>query len=57
MVKCGRCGDSVKMSQAKTHLSYGKTLTICKQCLSKDPKFFKGKQRRDDIRLYKESAT
>ncbi len=38
MVRCGRCGNSVKMSQAKIHLSYGKTLTICKECLSKDAK-------------------
>ena len=41
MVKCGRCGNTVKTSQAKTHLSYGNTLTICKECLSKDPKFHK----------------
>lgn len=43
MVKCGRCGNTVKMSQAKTHLSYGKTLTICKECLIRDSKFYKGK--------------
>lgn len=44
MVKCGECGQTVKSSQAKIHLSYGKRLTICKDCLSKDPKFHKGKQ-------------
>ena len=52
MVKCGRCGNSVKTNQAKTHLSYGKTLTICKECLGKDPKFHKGNQKR----LHKESV-
>lgn len=36
MVKCGRCGDTVKSSNAKTHLSYGKVLTICNKCLKKD---------------------
>lgn len=55
MVKCGRCGNTVKLSQAKTHLSYGNILTICKECLGKDPKFHIGKQKRDGIRLYKES--
>ena len=55
MVKCGRCGNTVKLSQAKTHLSYGDTLTICKECLGKDPKFHKGKHKRDEILLYKES--
>jgi hypothetical protein len=54
-VKCGRCGNTVKSSQSKTHLSYGNTLTICKECLSKDSKFHKGKQRRNDIRFHKES--
>lgn len=34
MVKCGRCGDTVKSSQAKIHLSYGKMLTLCKACIS-----------------------
>lgn len=33
MVKCGRCGDTVKSSQAKMHLSFGKKLTICNNCL------------------------
>lgn len=33
MVRCGKCGKSVKSSQTKTHLSYGKVLTICKECL------------------------
>ncbi len=33
LVKCGICGNTVKMSRAKTHLSYGKTLTICLDCL------------------------
>jgi hypothetical protein len=36
MVRCGICGNSVKSSQAKTHLSYGKTLTICLDCLKKE---------------------
>lgn len=35
MVKCGECGQSVKLSLAKIHLSYGKKLTICKNCLKK----------------------
>ncbi len=56
-VKCGRCKRTVKSSQAKTHLSYGNTLTICKDCLSKDPKFYKGKQKRDEVMLHKESMT
>lgn len=34
LVKCGRCGNSVRSSQAKTHLSFGKILTVCKECLS-----------------------
>lgn len=38
MVKCGKCGNMVKMGQAKTHLSFGKTLTICKDCLKKGNK-------------------
>jgi len=54
MVKCGVCENTVKLSQAKTHLSYGNTLTICKECLSKGPKFYKGKQKRNDVRIYKE---
>lgn len=33
MVKCGRCGDTVKSSQAKMHLSFGNKLTICNNCL------------------------
>lgn len=55
MVKCGICGDTVKLSKSKTHLSYGKTLTICKECMKKEGRFYKGKQKRDDVRLYKES--
>ena len=35
MVKCAECGETVKLSQAKMHLSYGKKLTICKDCLKK----------------------
>ena len=38
LVKCGRCGNSVKSSQAKTHLSFGKTLTICNECLKNKKK-------------------
>lgn len=53
MVRCGRCGNSVKSSQAKTHLSYGKALTICKVCLEKGRE--SGKKRRDEIRMYDES--
>lgn len=45
-VKCGRCGQTVKSSRSKTHLSYGNTLTICKECLGKDPKFHKGMRRK-----------
>lgn len=33
IVKCGKCGDVVKLSQARLHLSYGKSLNICKKCL------------------------
>lgn len=33
VVKCGKCGETVKSSQAKLHLSYGKSLSICKKCL------------------------
>lgn len=55
MVKCGRCGDTVKSSQAKTHLSYGKALTICTDCLKKEGKFYQGKNKRDETRLYNES--
>lgn len=35
MVKCGKCERTVKSSQANTHLSYGKVLTICLDCLKK----------------------
>lgn len=56
MVKCGRCGNTVKASQAKTHLSFGKTLTICKQCLEKEGKFYKGKKRRDEKKMIKDST-
>lgn len=38
MVKCGKCKRTVKSSQAKTHLSYGKSLTICKECLELEDK-------------------
>ncbi len=55
MVKCGRCGSSVKSSQAKTHLSYGNTLTICKGCLGKGEEFNNGKKKRDENRMYDES--
>lgn len=41
LVKCGRCGNTVKSSQAKTHLSYGKVLTICSDCLKKDKRGIK----------------
>lgn len=34
MVKCGKCGRTVKSSQAKTHVSFGKHLSICKECLN-----------------------
>lgn len=44
MVKCGRCGETVKMSQAKTHLSYGKALTICNRCLGKGSTSLKSKR-------------
>ena len=33
MAKCGKCGETVKLSQTKMHLSYGKKLNICKRCL------------------------
>lgn len=33
MVKCGKCGETVKLSQAKLHLNFGKRLNICKKCL------------------------
>lgn len=32
MVKCGECGNTVKLSKSKTHLSFGKVLTICDNC-------------------------
>lgn len=35
MVKCGECGETVKSSQAKLHLSFGKSLNICNGCLEK----------------------
>jgi hypothetical protein len=35
MVQCGECGEIVKSSQAKLHLSFGKSLNICKECLAK----------------------
>lgn len=33
MVKCGNCGESVKSSQAKLHISFGNKLNLCKKCL------------------------
>lgn len=33
MAKCGKCGESVKLSQSKLHLSFGKKINICKKCL------------------------
>ena len=33
MVKCGKCGETVKLSQSKLHISFGKRLSICKNCL------------------------
>lgn len=33
MVKCGKCGETVKSSKAKLHLSYGTSLNICNKCL------------------------
>ncbi len=33
MVKCGKCGETVKSSNAKLHISYGRSLNICKKCL------------------------
>ena len=35
MVQCGECGETVKSSQAKLHLSFGKSLNMCKRCLEK----------------------
>lgn len=35
MVKCGICDKTVKSSQAKLHLSFGKSLNICNGCLEK----------------------
>ena len=54
MVRCGRCGNTVKMSQAKTHLNFGKALTVCEECLKKDGKVYGGKKRRNDVILHKE---
>ena len=48
MVKCGKCGNTVKMSQAKTHLTYGKTLTVCNDCLKKEGRVYSEKKIRDD---------
>lgn len=36
MAKCGKCGETVKLSQTKLHLSFGKKLNICKRCLEED---------------------
>lgn len=38
MVKCGECGNTVKASQTKMHLSFGKRLNICNECLKKGVK-------------------
>jgi len=35
LAKCGRCGNTVKLSQVKIHLSFGKTLAICNECLKR----------------------
>jgi NAD-dependent SIR2 family protein deacetylase len=34
-VKCGECGEVVKSSQAKLHMSFGKRLNICHGCMEK----------------------
>ena len=44
MVRCGKCGNTVKMSQSKTHLTYGKTLTVCKECLKKEGNVYKNRR-------------
>ena len=33
MVKCGKCGETVKSSNTKLHLSFGRSLNLCKRCL------------------------
>lgn len=33
MVKCGKCERTVKSSEARIHLSFGKKLNICNECL------------------------
>lgn len=33
MVKCGKCGRTVKSGQAKLHLSFGKSLSVCNECM------------------------
>lgn len=33
MVRCGRCKQTFKSSQTRTHLSFGKALTLCKGCI------------------------
>jgi len=35
MVKCGKCGNSVKASTAKIHITFGNALSICDECLKK----------------------
>lgn len=35
MVKCGKCGETVKSSKAKLHISFGNRLNICNECLEK----------------------
>ncbi len=35
MVKCGECGETVRSSQAKLHLSFGKRVNICNMCIEK----------------------
>src|SRR3972149_8934209 len=34
-VKCSECGETVKLSQARLHLSFGNKLNICNECLEK----------------------
>jgi len=45
MVKCGECGNTVKASEAKMHLSFGKKLNICNECLIRKGKTYKGKKK------------
>lgn len=36
VVKCEKCGETVKSSKAKLHLSYGKNISICEKCLEEE---------------------